>query len=78
MVRGGVLLTMEAVVPEIVSGSQMYVEEERSDESQRSPIYITTPPMLTTAVVCELYVLLPEVANVFQEDQGPLSEVAVQ
>jgi len=39
--------------------------------------YITTPLIETTAVVCELYVLDPDAANVFHEDQGPLRLVAV-
>jgi len=40
--------------------------------------YITTPLIETTAAVCELNVLLPDVAKSAHDDHGPLRLVAVQ
>ena len=40
-------------------------------------IYITTPLIEMTEVVCELYVFDPVAAKVFHADHGPLRLVAV-
>ncbi len=71
-------LTREADVPEIVRGSQTYVEVMRLSDCHLSPIYIATPLIDTTAAVCEVNVFEPDVAKFAQEDQGPLILVAVQ
>jgi hypothetical protein len=86
--------TSVAVVPDMVRGSQMYVEAAKSVEIHRSPMYlfcsvffdmvgvrekyITTPLMETISVVWELNVFVPAVAKSAHADQGPVKLVAVQ
>lgn len=68
----------DAVVPEMVRGSQMYDDFMRLAENHRSPMYTKLLPIWRTKLVCESQVLLPEGAKLAQADHGPLREVAVQ